>query len=174
MFFPAAIQPNTSIYSGFYRVHAVIPPTTQNSAHGFTGSFPAIWRILPLLCGCASCYIAPSAPRWSVSQRPDALQHIPDTTVTPRSCTGQHSCPTTIYCNKVYKGTAYHRPCKPGGGLDASHTRRLETWHRFSGHGAPAGTLYPAWQSGNKGTAGGAELLTATAVSLFGLSPDSQ
>ena len=36
------------------------------------------------------------------------------------------------------------------------------------------GTLHPAGQSRSMGDAGGAELLTAVAVSLFGLSPDSQ
>lgn len=41
-----------------------------------------------------------------------------------------------------------------------------------SGTGQP-GTLRPAGQSSGRGTAGGAEPLTATAVSLFGLSPDS-
>ena len=35
------------------------------------------------------------------------------------------------------------------------------------------GTLHPAGQSSGGGAAGGAEPLTATAVSLFGLSPDS-
>lgn len=39
--------------------------------------------------------------------------------------------------------------------------------------GAPAGTLHPAGQSGGRDAAGGAEPLTATAVALFGLSPDS-
>ena len=39
-------------------------------------------------------------------------------------------------------------------------------------HGQP-GTLYPAGQSSGRGAAGGAEPLTAAAVSLFGLSPDS-
>lgn len=39
--------------------------------------------------------------------------------------------------------------------------------------GAPADTLHPAGQSGGRNAAGGAESLTATAVSLFGLSPDS-
>ena len=33
---------------------------------------------------------------------------------------------------------------QPGGGFDASHVRRLVIWHRVSGQGAPAGTLYPA------------------------------
>ena len=42
-----------------------------------------------------------------------------------------------------------------------------------SSQGAPAGALYPAEQSSSRGAAGGAEPLTATAVSLFGLSPDS-
>lgn len=48
-------------------------------------------------------------------------------------------------------------------------------WHRVSGQGASGrlGTLYPAEQSSSRGAAGGAEPLTATAVSLFGLSPDS-
>jgi len=42
-----------------------------------------------------------------------------------------------------------------------------------SGQGAPASTFHPAGQSGSRGAAGGAEPLTATAASLFGLSPDS-
>ena len=61
----------------------------------------------------------------------------------------------------------------PGGGFDASRARRLETWHRVSGHGAPAGTIYPAGQSSSRSAAGGAEPLAAAAVPLFGLSPDS-
>lgn len=32
LFCPAAIQPHTSVYSVFYSIHAVIPPTPQNSA----------------------------------------------------------------------------------------------------------------------------------------------
>ena len=39
---------------------------------------------------------------------------------------------------------------------------------------APAGTLYPAGSPVAGARRGGAEPLTATAVSLFGLSPDSQ
>ena len=40
--------------------------------------------------------------------------------------------------------------------------------------GGQSGALHPAGQSSNKGAAGGAEPLAATAASLFGLSPDSQ
>ena len=63
----------------------------------------------------------------------------------------------------------------PGGGLNTSHARRLAIWHCVSGQGAPGqpGTLHPAVQSSSRDAAGGAEPLAATAVSLFGLSPDS-
>lgn len=44
--------------------------------------------------------IIPPAPRWSVCQRPDALQHIPDTSATPDAA--QHS--TDRLFNNVYKG----------------------------------------------------------------------
>lgn len=47
LFCPAAMQPNTSVYSGFYHVHAVIPPTPQNGVQGFTGAFNEICYILP-------------------------------------------------------------------------------------------------------------------------------
>lgn len=42
-----------------------------------------------------------------------------------------------------------------------------------SSQSAPANTFHPAGQFSGRGVAGGAEPLTATAVSLFGLSPDS-
>ena len=72
LFCPAAIQPNTSLYSAFCAVNAVIPPTPQNSARGFASAFIAICRVLPLLCDGASSYTAMPAPRWSVSQRRSA------------------------------------------------------------------------------------------------------
>ena len=50
----------------------------------------------------------------------------------------------------------------------------LSIWHRVSGQGGRSGTLHPAGQSSDRGAAGGAEQLAATAASLFGLSPDSQ
>ena len=51
--------------------------------------------------------------------------------------------------------------------------RRLAVWHRVSSQGTPAGALYPAGQSSDRGAAGGAEPLAALAAALFGLSPDS-
>ena len=44
-FYPAAYQPHTSVHSAFCSVNAVIPPTPQNSAQGFTGAFPLICPI---------------------------------------------------------------------------------------------------------------------------------
>lgn len=89
-------------------------------------------------------------------------------------------------------GVAHRRPCQPGGGLllpSADHWQALHPAHLLRGQrlhlcrvspaacdlapvrsqGAPAGTFYPAGQSSGRG----AEPLTATAVPLFGLSPDS-
>lgn len=107
LFCPAAIQPHTSGYNGFYPVHAVIQHTPQNGAQGFTGAFPAICRVLPLPCGgCIQLYRTACATL-------DAVQAS-----------------TAAYYNKVYKGAAYNRPCQPGGGLDTSQARRLAVWHR--------------------------------------------
>ena len=47
LFCPVAMQPHTSVYSDFYIVHAVIPPTPQNGVQGFTVAFPAVCPILP-------------------------------------------------------------------------------------------------------------------------------
>jgi hypothetical protein len=77
-----AIQPKTSVYSAFCRVNAIIPPTQQNNAQGFTVAFPAIRRVLSLLFGCLSGYTAQPAQRWSVSQRRSTSNayQIPDAT----------------------------------------------------------------------------------------------
>lgn len=42
LFCPYTIHPHTSIYSAFCVVHAVIPPTPQNSTQGFAKAFPVI------------------------------------------------------------------------------------------------------------------------------------
>lgn len=42
LFCPAAHEPHTSVYSAFCAVNAVIPPTPQNGAKGFTVEFPTI------------------------------------------------------------------------------------------------------------------------------------
>lgn len=95
--------------------------------------------------------IIPPAPRWSTSQRPDAIHRYQ---IPPQRRTLYRPAQPPYY-NKVYKGAggaAYRRPSKPGGVSPA------------------ACDLAPV---SSQGTACGAEPLTATAVSLFGLSPDS-
>ena len=72
--------------------------------------------------------IIPSATRWSVSQRPNALQRIPDTTATPGGCTGQHRPP---YYNKVYKA----QRCPPVIDL-------CQTVQHTTDHASPAGSRY--------------------------------
>ena len=137
LFCPTAHEPHKSVYSGFYIIHAVIPPTPQNGAQGFTGAFPAICRVFSLLCGCASGYTAPPAPRWSVSQHRSTSTDTRYHCHTGR-CTGQRS----------------HRPCQPGGGLDASHARRRWLWHRSA---ARARLVNIAHSTRRSSPAGGAQ-----------------
>ena len=70
------------------------------------------------------------------------------------------------YYNKVYKGAPllwiYARQCSRSQTMQARRSQRLHLYR-----------VIPAGQSSNRSAAGGAEPLTATAVSLFGLSPDS-
>lgn len=81
---------------------------------------------------------------------PQHLQHIPDTSATPGRCTGQHRPPIIIRYIRV-QGCACRR-FMPDSAADRRPYQPIR--------------VIPA--------AGGAEPLTATAVSLFGLSPDSQ
>ena len=55
---------------------------------------------------------------------------------------------------------------QPGGGLDASHVRRLAIWHRSAVRTHPAGTLYPAGQSSGvrRGTSGGSRRISFRAL----------
>ncbi len=130
----------------------------------------------------------PPAPRWSVSQRrsiSSAYQIQP-----PRRTLYRPAQPP--YYNKVYKGARvrpyYIDPCQtvqhiadhasPAGSAPAvcgslASAAPAEGSAPPPAQGQP-GTIHPAGQSSGRGTAGGAEPLAATAVSLFGLSPDSQ
>lgn len=96
LFCPAAIQSNTSVYGAFCIVHVVIPPTPQNSSQGFAGAFPAICRVLLLLCG--GC-IHPHCTTCVTLERitaPQHLQRIPDTRRHAGRCTAQRSRPIII------------------------------------------------------------------------------
>ena len=191
LFCPDVIQPNTSVYSAFCRVNAIIPPTPQNSIQGFTGAFPAIRRVLLLLSGGAPDYTAPPAPRWSVSQHrsTSSAYQIPP----PRRTL--HRSVQPAYYNKVYKRV---QGC-------ATVVDPWQTVQHIADHASPAGSASPpvqgqpggvsmlptpgGWRSGigsavragglahsiRRGSpaAGGAEPLAASAASLFGLSPDS-
>lgn len=93
---------------------------------------------------------------------------------------GQHSRPIIIMyirgggqrCAPCYgsmpDGAAYSRPCKPGGVSMFPTPGGLQSGTGSAWHTPPGGAVH------QRGAAGGAEPLTATAVSLFGLSPDSQ
>lgn len=187
LFFPVAIQPHTSVYSAFCAVHAVIPPTPQNSAQGFTVAFPAICRVLLLLCGRASCYAVQPARRWRVYKQAQHLHRyqIP----TPRQTLYRSAQPP--YHNKVYIrvqrcallwihvrrcSITQTMPARRGQFLPCADCWQVLTRFQQYRPGVPSqpGTFHPAGQPGSRNAAGGAEPLTAAAVSLFGLSPDSQ
>lgn len=174
LFCPFAIQPNTSVCSGLYSVHASY---TTNAAKQRTGLYRGFSCNLYRSAAAdtrptQAAIIIPSATRWSAHTHRDAPHRyqIP----APRRTLCRPVQPS--YYNNVYKGAplrpcrgsmpdyaAYHRPCQPGG------VSMLPT-----PGGLQSGTLHPAGQSSGRGAAGGAEPLTAPAVSLFGLSPDSQ
>lgn len=195
LFCPDTIQPQTSVYSVFCRVHANY---TAHAAKQRTGLYSGF------SCDCArsTAYdtshdtrpakagVIPPATRWRAYTRPDALNRyqIPP----PRKGAAQVN--TTVYYNKVYKrvqGCApVMDPCQTVqriadhasqagsaptvcGGVSISTctrlARRLAIWHRSA---AKAHRLAPSTRRGSP-TAGGAEPLAALAASLFGLSPDS-
>jgi hypothetical protein len=189
-FYPATIQPHTSVYSGLSVTHAIILPQSQNRLQSFAAAFPLI------------CPIPAHAMQQPHKTTIHHLRHAGGHTVKRSTstdtkyqrhagrCTAQHSRPIIIRYIRARPcygfmpdGAAYRRPCKPGGvcvstctgssrrRLDASHARRITIWHRVSSTGS---TLHPAGQTSGRDTAGGAEPMAALAASLFGLSPDSQ
>lgn len=158
LFCPDTIQHHTSVYSALCSAHAIIPPTLQNGAQGFTRAFPTICQILP-----------PQIPdrhkRIKCSLRHVGAYH---SAAKPPTHTRYHRHAGTLYrstqaayYNNVYKKADYASPagsrCFP----------------------CPAAySLAPGQQSGCTGgqssnRRGGAEPLTAIAAALFGLSPDS-
>ena len=164
------------------RVQGFYFSTPQNSAQGFAVAFPAICRVLPLLCNGASCYTAPPATRRSVSQRCNTSSIYSRYHRHAGRYAGQHSRPIIIRYIRVQHiadhaspagsaptvcgSLASATPGAPAEGVSVSictgSARRLVIWHP-----TPGGAVQ------QRGAAGGAEPLTATAVSLFGLSPDS-
>ena len=114
LFCPVLIQPHTSVYSLFCAVNNY----TANAAKHHTG-----------LCRRFSCDLSRSTAH---DTRPTKADIMPSA----GRCTGQHS--RTIIIRYI-KGQRF-APCygsmpngaarQPGGGLDASHARRLVIWHR--------------------------------------------
>lgn len=132
-FCSAAIQPHTSVYSGFYSVHAVY---TTHATKQRTGLYRGIF------CDCtnstasntrlAQAAITSPATRWNTSQRRNtsSAYQIP----APRRTL--HSSAQTAYYNNVYKGAevpacyrsmpdgaAHRRPCQPGGAVQRRAAR---------------------------------------------------
>lgn len=163
LFCPAAIQPHTSVYSGFYPVHAVIQHTPQNGAQGFTGAFPVACPILQpqipdrhkllkyRLCRAGAYHSAAAPPAHTRYQRHTRTLYRPA---------------QPPYYNKVYKGAAvrscygsmpdgatYRRPCQPGGLRSGTGQRSGRTGSVWST--PPGGAVQRQGQGGRRGTIGG-------------------
>ena len=124
LFCPAAIQPNTSVYSAFCAVHAVYTTSAAKQRAGLYGGI--------------SCDLTHST---TCDTRPTQAAIIPPV---PRRTLYRPAQPP--YYNKVYKGArvrpcygsmpnsaAYRRPCQPGGVSVSTCTgsaRRLAIWHQ--------------------------------------------
>lgn len=159
LFCPTAIQPRTSVYSAFCAVNANY---TTNATKQRT------WLYRRFSCGLANSTDAdtrptkadmpPPAPRWSVSQRRNtsSTYQIP----TPPRALYSSAQPPIIIMYMRAQHTANH--ASPAGSRCFPRPA--------------AGGLAPGQPGGSvqqQGVAGGAEPLTAIAVSLFGLSPDA-
>ena len=186
---------NTAPYKRLQRVLCRPCSYATNAAKQRTGLYSGF------SCDCArstahdtrptQAAIIPPVPRWSVSQRrsTSSAYKIPP----PRRTLYRSAQPP--YYNKVYirvQGCApVVDPCQTAQHIadhaSPAHLLRGQRphLHRVSpaacnlapvssqdAQGQP-GTLHPAVSPAAGGAAGGAEPLTATAVSLFGLSPDS-
>ena len=126
LFCPDSIQPHASVYSGFYRVHAVIPPTPQNGVQGFIGAFHEICYILP-------SQITDRHKRLYITCA--TLEHITTTGRPPAHtryhrhpvrCTGQHSRPIIIRYIRVQGCAPVIDPC--------------QTVQHIADHASPAGS----------------------------------
>lgn len=161
LFCPDAIQPHTSVYSVFCAVRGLYRQR-HKTVHK---ALQALFLPFAVFCCCcvagASIHIALPASRWSVSQRRNTSSVYQDTRRHAGRCTAQRSRPIII--------------------------RYIMAQH-IADHASPAAcNLAPGQQSGRGGltpstrrgspaagsAAGGAEPLAASAVALFGLSPDS-
>lgn len=109
----------TSIYSGFFDVHAIIQPKRQNRLQGFTGAFPLICPI----------------PAHAIQR----IHKLPIHRHAGR-CVGQHNRPIIIRYIGAQRCALlwiHARQCNASQtmparrGLDTFHTWRLEPWHRI-------------------------------------------
>lgn len=149
-FCPAAVQPHTSVYSAFCAVRAIYTAhATKQRTRLYRGFSCNYARSTARDTRPTQAAIIPLVPRWSVSQHrsTSSTYQIPTTRRT------LHRSAQPPYYNKVYKSA------------EVQHT---------ADHASPAAcNLAPSTRRGSP-AASGAEPLTATAATLFGLSPDSQ
>lgn len=149
------MQRHTSVYSAIYAVHAELYHLGVKSVYK---ALQGLFRLFAPFCAChpaahfAMLYILQGAG--GHTSKRSASTDTRDTTAAPERCAAHHSRPIIIRHIRVQRRAPVMDLC--------------QTVQQIADHASPAG------QSSSRGASGGAEPLTATAVSLFGLSPDSQ
>ena len=144
------MQPHASVYNVFCRVNAIIPPTPQNSAQGFTAAFPAIVPVQPPTI--PDRHNKPSHHPRNAGGHTRARTRSTETRYHHHAGT-LHRSAQTVYYNKVYKRADH----ASGGGSAPTVCGSLAS----AAPGAPAeGSASPPVQ----GQPGGLRSVTGSAV----------
>lgn len=139
MFFPATIQPHTSVYSVFCAVHATYTThaTKQRTwlCMGISSYFPCFVAVV--------CRVHPAMLHrlQGAGGHTSAQSASTDTRYHHHAgrCTAQHNRPIIIRYIRVQVCAPVVNPCQTAQhiadmparrGLDAPHARRLAVWHR--------------------------------------------
>lgn len=149
-FCPATYELPTSVYSGFYSVHAIIQPKCQNRLQGFTAAFPLICPI-------------PAHTIQQIHKPPiHRLRHAGGHTIKrcTRTDTRHQRHARTLYSsaqpphyNKVYKGTRVRPvidPCPAG-----QHSTDHASSNGSARHTPPGGAVQQQERGRRRGTIGG-------------------
>lgn len=122
LFCPAAIQPLTSVYSGFFCVHAELYRPRYKTAHR---ALQGLFRLFALFCRCCmSAYPAILHRLCHAGAYHNAVAPPAHTRYQRHAerCTGQHNRPIIIRYIRAYPcyrsmpdSATHRRPCQPGG-----------------------------------------------------------
>lgn len=154
LFCPAAIQPHTSVYSGFYYVHARLYRHRNKTAHrdlqGLFLQFVPLSRRRYQTDTSSYNTVCDTLERAHAPGRPAP---IPDTTATPDAV----QLSTAAYYNKVYKSASllwiHAIQCSRSQTMQARRCQLLPSANRW--HPPPGGAVQQQGNGGRRGTLDG-------------------